>query len=97
MAGALEVAGYGGRPAIQQYLSFLDLPGVVEQITDSSTERLCRGDLDAVEFVIRNPRAWHPKRFDVGLRSDREFTRSIGLGFLSARASRALVGVMVGC
>lgn len=92
VAGALKVAGYGGRPAIQQYLSFVDLPGAVERTLAKHRDAVPRG-VGAVEFVIENPRAWHPKQFRVRL-TDKE-TASSSTVTLSASVE-SLVGVMVG-
>ena len=66
MAGALLTAGYGARPPIQQYLSFTNLPAVVEEVLIKHEKALPRG-LTAVEFHLSNPRQWHPERFSVSL------------------------------
>ncbi len=94
MAAALQAAGYGARPPIQQYLSFIDLPSVVERVLRKHGGALPPG-LTAVEFAIRNPRPWHPERFTAtfGERSSASRKRS---PCRSKRLSKALVGVMVG-
>ncbi|HKZ24639.1 MAG TPA: GNAT family N-acetyltransferase [Acidimicrobiia bacterium] len=88
MSAALRMAGYGGRPAIQQFLSFLDLPGVVERVLVKHEDAWPSG-LGPVEFVIKNPRPWHPERFSVPARAN--------LPFLTISTSvEDLIEVMVG-
>ncbi|MGZ5385525.1 MAG: GNAT family N-acetyltransferase [Acidimicrobiia bacterium] len=96
MAAALQMAGYGGGPPIQQFLSFIDLPGVVEQILVKHRDVL-PGGVGAVEFVIRNPRAWHPERFRVLVSDESSASTEKRSPFVTINTSvESLVGVMVG-
>jgi hypothetical protein len=96
MAAALHTDGYGRGSPIQQYLSFIDLPGVVEQVLMKHRDALPVG-LGSVEFIIRNPRAWHPKRFAVsatGTRSAASQDRPLSLSI--SASVETLVAMMVG-
>ena len=96
MAAALQMAGYGGGLPIQQYLSFIDIPRVVEHILVKHRDVL-PGGLGTMEFVIRNPRAWHPERFSPPMSDETSASTQRRLPSIVIDASvEALVGVMVG-